>query len=124
MNDETTWTVSTSRLIKHTGLIAALAMALSACASDSNMRRSAAPVNEVAVGEPGDVRAETLASAMLRVGFSADEVLTLGPSVRRSLVLSGGAEARRQGELIALFSHAQGRLYVTSTRTGTFVLDV
>ena len=104
--------------------MAALSVAvLGGCAADPNVRRTTEPVASVSVGEPGEIRAEVLASAMLRVGFSPEEILELGPGIRRSLTERGGAEARRSGELIALFSSFGGRVYVTSERTGTFVVD-
>jgi hypothetical protein len=65
-----------------------------------------------------------LASAMLRADFRADEVLELGPGIRRSLAESGGAQARKDGRIFALFSHRDGKLYVTSARSGTFVTDM
>ncbi|TVQ42509.1 MAG: hypothetical protein EA424_07850 [Planctomycetaceae bacterium] len=97
---------------------------LAACAADSNVRRVSEPVSPVSVGEPGDVPADALAGAMLRVGFSPQEILDMGPSIRRSLTQGGGAQARRQGELVALFSIWQGALYVTSNDTGTFIVEI
>ncbi len=97
---------------------------LAACAADSNVRRASVPVAPISIGEPGDVSADALAGAMLRVGFSPQEVLEMGPSIRRSLTQGGGAQARRQGELVALFSIWQGALYVTSSDTGTFVIEL
>lgn len=97
--------------------------AMAACAADPNVRRVDAPVSSISVGEPGDVSADALALAMLRVGFSPDEILDMGPSIRRSLTQSGGAQARRGGELVALLSIWQGTLYVTSSETGTFVVE-
>lgn len=97
---------------------------LAACAADSNVRRANVPVSPVSVGEPGDVSADALAGAMLRVGFSPQEILEKGPSIRRSLTQGGGAQARRRGELVALFSIWQGALYVTSNDTGTFIVEL
>lgn len=97
---------------------------LAACAADSNVRRASVPVAPISIGEPGDVSADALAGAMLRVGFSPKEIMDLGPSIRRSLTQGGGAQARRQGELVALFSIWQGALYVTSGDTGTFIVDL
>lgn len=100
-----------------------LASALAACAADSNVRRMNNTVTQMPVGEPGDISAMTLARAMTRVGFTREEILEFGPGIRRSLATSGGAQARRADELVALFSHMQGRIYVTSGNTGTFVVD-
>lgn len=104
-------------------LVALSVAVLGGCAADPNVRRATEQVASVAVGEPSDIRAEALATAMTRVGFSPEEILELGPGIRRSLTERGGAEARRSGELIALFSAFGGRVYVTSERTGTFVID-
>lgn len=99
------------------------AVLLASCTADSNLRRVSDPVSNLAVGTPGEVSAMTLASAMLRAGFTRDEILELGPGIRRSLAESGGAQARRQGEILALFSVTEGKLYVTSASSGTFVMD-
>lgn len=100
-----------------------LILILGACAGDPNLQRLNEPVTSISVGEPGDVSAMSLAEAMLRVGFSNDEVLELGPGIRRALTRSGGAQASREGEIVALFSLREGKLYVTGTESGTFVLD-
>ena len=101
----------------------AFALLLASCTADSNLRRVSDPVSSLAVGTPGEVSAMTLASAMLRAGFTREEILELGPGIRRSLAESGGAQARRQGEILALFSITEGKLYVTSGSSGTFVMD-
>lgn len=110
-------------LISRVSLALAAASFLAACAADSNVSRVSAPVTAVSVGEPGDVSAEALARAMLRVGFSPREIVDMGPAIRRSLTQGGGAQARRQGEVVALFSIWEGALYVTSNDTGTFVVE-
>lgn len=113
---------SRSLIVRTTGLTLA-ALLLASCAADSNLRRISEPVSSIAVGSPGEVSAMTLASAMLRAGFTREEVLELGPGIRRSLAETGGAQARRQGEILALFSLNEGKLYVTSASSGTFVMD-
>ena len=107
-------------------LAAVLALAvLAACSEiDRNVGRVEGDVATVAVGDPGEVHAIALARAMLRTGFTRPEVLEKGPGIRRALATSGGAEARRDGEIVALFSHKDGALYVTGARSGTFVVDL
>lgn len=100
-----------------------LVLAVAACSADPNFRRVSDPVTSISVGEPGEVSAASLARAMIRAGFTRDEILELGPGIRRSLASNGGAQARREGRVHALFSYMQGRLYVTGSNTGTFVLD-
>lgn len=100
-----------------------LSAGLIACSTDPNIARMNEPVATVSVGEPGEVSAMALAEAMLRIGFTREEILELGPGIRRSLNAGGGAQARRGGLIIALFSHREGQLYVTSANTGTFVLS-
>lgn len=102
---------------------AGIALLVAGCAADSNVQRVSEPVSSVAVGSPGEVSAMTLADAMLRAGFTRDEILELGPGVRRSLAQGGGAQARRGGDIFALFSYNEGKLYVTSVGSGTFVMD-
>ena len=100
-----------------------LCLGVAACSADSSMRRVSEPVTSISVGEPGEVSAASLAQAMVRAGFTRDEILELGPGIRRSLATNGGAQARRDGRVLALFSYMQGRLYVTGANTGTFVMD-
>ena len=97
-------------------------LALVACGSDSNMSRMSDPVSPISVGEPGEISAMALADAMLRVGFTREEILEMGPGIRRSLNQNGGAQALRDGLIMALFSHREGMLYVTSATSGTFVV--
>lgn len=114
----------TSRnLVARSAGFAGVVILLAGCAADSNVQRVSEPVSSVAVGSPGDVSAMTLAGAMLRAGFSHEEILELGPGVRRSLAQGGGAQARRGGDVFALFSYNEGKLYVTSASSGTFVMD-
>lgn len=100
-----------------------IALAIASCSADPNFRRVSDPVTSISVGEPGEVSATSLAGAMVRAGFTRAEILELGPGIRRSLASNGGAQARRDGRVLALFSYMQGRLYVTGANTGTFVLD-
>jgi len=99
-------------------------LVLGACGSDPNLNRVSEPVSPIAVGDPVDVNAMSLASAMVRAGFTRKQVLDLGPSIRRGLATNGGAQARRNGQIAALFSHMDGRLYVTSEGTGTFTVEI
>jgi len=106
----------------HATLAVTALLALAACGSDPNMSRLSAPVSSISVGEPGEISAMALAESMLRVGFTREEILELGPGIRRSLNQNGGAQALRDGLIMALFSHRDGMLYVTSAASGTFVL--
>ncbi|SEP23797.1 hypothetical protein SAMN04490248_14810 [Salinihabitans flavidus] len=99
-------------------------LALASCAGDPNVQRVSEPVTSLAVGDPGDVGAMALAQAMTRAGFSRAEILEMGPQIRRGLADNGGAQARRKGRIVALFSHMDGRLYVTSANVGTFTVDI
>ena len=101
------------------------AVLLTGClANDVNFERLKQDVNSVAVGSPIEVDAMTLAKVMLRAGFSSERILEVGPSVRRSLAGTGGAEIRKKGRIQALFSHMDGRLYVTSSTSGTFSVQL
>lgn len=101
-----------------------VASILVGCASDSSFQKTNDKVSAITVGDPGEVSATSLVKAMIRSGFSRDEILELGPGIRRSLSQSGGAQARRNGEIVALFSHKNGKLYVTSGASGTFVTEM
>jgi len=104
------------------GLMLAMTAALGGCSgADWAVQRTTENVSSISVGDPGEVNATVLASAMLRAGFTRAEILDQGPRIRRALATKGGAEARRDGEMIALFSHKEGALYVTSAQSGTFV---
>ncbi|WP_397543751.1 hypothetical protein [Roseovarius salis] len=102
-----------------------LVAVLAGCSdTDRSFRRATGEVNTITVGDPAEISAMVLARTMLRAGFTREEVLDKGPGIRRSLASSGGAEARRDGEIVALFSHKEGELYVTSKHSGTFVVDL
>ena len=90
---------------------------------NSNLKHASDPVAPVPVGEPGEISPGTLAEAMIRAGFTRQEVLDLGPGIHLSIEKTGGAQARRHGEIFALFLYKEGKLYVTSATSGTFVLD-
>jgi len=92
--------------------------------TDRAFDRATDEVNTIALGDPVDIDAMVLARAMLRAGFSHEEILDKGPGIRRSLASTGGAEARRSGTIVALFSHKEGELYVTGAQSGTFVVTL
>jgi hypothetical protein len=78
-------------------------------------------VTAIPVGESASVSAYDLAEAMLRAGFSREQILKDGPGVRNALATSGGAQIRQGKFVAALFSVHSGRLFVTSRTRGTFV---
>jgi hypothetical protein len=97
-------------------------LALSGCASiDRSIALTKQSVIPITVGEVTAVSAHDLAEAMLRAGFSREQILRDGPAVRNALATSGGAQLR-SGKLVeALFAVHGDRLYVTSRTRGTFV---
>ena len=111
--------------VRHASLVPMVLLFLlgAGCAMDSNLQRKNEAVSAVAVGDPGEVGAMALARAMIRSGFTREEILELGPGIRSSLARTGGAQARRRREVVALFSHKDAKLYVTSGVSGTFVID-
>ncbi len=111
------------RPLRLTSLVLATFL-LIGCAMDNNLQRVNESVSPVAVGDPGEVGAMALARSMIRAGFTRNEILELGPGIRSSLARTGGAQARRKGEVVALFSHKDAKLYVTSGTSGTFVVDL
>lgn len=100
----------------------AATLALSGCASiDRSIALTKQSVMPITVGEVTAVSAHDLAEAMLRAGFSREQILRDGPAVRNALATSGGAQLR-SGKLVeALFAVHGDRLYVTSRTRGTFV---
>jgi hypothetical protein len=80
-----------------------------------------ATVVAMSVGEAEEVSADDLAEAMLRAGFTPEEILAHGAELHNALATAGGAQLR-QGKLVsALFAVHAGKLYVTSRERGTFV---
>ena len=103
----------------------ALAAGLAACSTmDRSVMLATEPVIPVSVGEQAFVPAFDLAQAMLRAGFSREEVLKLGPSIHSALATSGGAQVRQNKQVSAIFAVYEDRLYVTSLARGTFALQL
>lgn len=97
-------------------------MALASCESiDPNVAMTEQAVTPITAGEAADISADDLVSAMLKAGFSREQILRDGPKVRDSLATSGGAQIREGQFVSALFSIHDGKLYVTSRVRGTFV---
>ena len=104
--------------------VAALAgaLALSGCATiDRSIALTQQSVTPITAGEATGISAHDLAEAMLRAGFSREEILREGPAVRNALATSGGAQLREGNLVEALFAVHGDRLYVTSRTRGTFV---
>ena len=97
-------------------------LALSGCASiDRSVALTQQSVTPITAGDAAAISAHDLAEAMLRAGFTPEQILRDGPAVRNVLATSGGAQLR-SGKLIeALFAVHGDRLYVTSRTRGTFV---
>lgn len=102
--------------------VMAAALGLSGCASiDRSIPLTKQSVTPITVGEAAAVSAHDLAEAMLRAGFSREQILRDGPAVRNALATSGGAQLRSGNMVEALFAVHGERLYVTSRTRGTFV---
>ena len=114
--------------IKVAAALAALAIGLPLGGCSATMDRSVMlatePVVPISVGEQAFVSAFDLAQAMLRAGFSKQEVLRLGPSIHSALATSGGAQVRQNKQVSAMFAVYGDRLYVTSLARGTFALQM
>jgi hypothetical protein len=103
------------------GLALVLALSLAGCtAMDKNVVRMEEQVTPITVGDAAAVPAYVLASAMLRAGFTEDQVLNRGVALRDALATSGGAQVRDSDLVLALFSVHDNVLYVTSRTGGTF----
>ncbi|HWA19453.1 MAG TPA: hypothetical protein VG757_10700 [Devosia sp.] len=104
---------------------AAVALTLAACgAMDHNLTRMDEQVTPITVGDAAAIPADVLAAAMLRAGFTGDQILNRGVAVRDALATSGGAQVRTGDIVLALFSVHGNELYVTSRSRGTFHLAI
>ena len=103
-----------------------LGVALGGCSAtmDRSVMLATEPVVPISVGEQAFVSAFDLAQAMLRAGFTRDEVLKLGPSIHSALATSGGAQIRQNKQVSAMFAVYGDRLYVTSLARGTFAMQM
>ena len=107
--------------------IAALALVslLTACGTmDRSIKLAEQTVTPVTVGEATSVEARDLAEAMLRAGFSPEQIIADGPAVRNALATSGGAQVRYGKVAEAIFAIHGSELYITSRTKGTFVLPL
>jgi hypothetical protein len=105
--------------------VAFIALALSGCASmDRSLNLSENAVMPIDVGEQHSVAAVDLAKAMLRAGFTDQEILQDGPDVQKALATAGGCQIRYGGSTAALFAVHGDRLYVSSETHGTFTLEL
>lgn len=96
---------------------------LTGCASmDATVALTQQVVTPMATGEAADVLADDLALAMIRAGFSREEVLEYGPALRNALATSGSAQMRNGGQVSALFAVFGDQLYVSSRTRGTFAI--
>ena len=81
------------------------AMATLGCATvDRSVALSKETVTLLASGDVADVSAEELAEAMLRAGFSRNEILRHGPKIRNALATSGSAQVKDGHIVNALFA--------------------
>lgn len=89
--------------------------------ADSNVTRSTAAVAPITVGDTARVSAHDMALALLRAGFTAQEVLDHGPGIRNALSTRGGVQVRREGNVFAVISVLDNELYIVSQSGGTYV---
>ena len=106
-------------------LLAGAAVVLMGCAGmDGNVARFEAEVQNITVGEPYAISARDLAAAMVQAGFSGAEVLEFGPKVRNAIGTSGGAQINKDRYARAILTVQEGKLYVSSRDSGTFLRDL
>lgn len=98
------------------------ALALGGCAGiDRSVALTQQSVTPITVGDAAAISAHDLTEAMLRAGFTPEQILRDGPAVRNALATFGGAQLRSAKLVEALFAVHGDRLYVTSRSRGTFV---
>ncbi len=101
----------------------ALALLLTGCATtDRSIALTEDIVTPLTVGDAAQISATDLAGAMLRAGFTPEEILSEGPAVRNALATAGGAQVRQGMVVAALFAIQGDQLIVTSRQNGTFVI--
>lgn len=101
------------------------ALVVSGCTSlDRSLNLGEDAVMPIDVGEQHYVEALDLAKAMLRAGFTNQEILQDGPDVQKALATAGGCQIRYGGSTVALFTVHRARLYVSSETHGTFVMQL
>jgi hypothetical protein len=111
--------------LRQVALVLGAGLALASCTlADPNVAMTQQAVTPVTAGEAADVSADDLVAAMLKAGFSREQILKDGPAVHESLATSGGAQIRDGKFVSALFSIHAGKLYVTSRTRGTFMVDL
>lgn len=111
--------------LRQVALVVGAGLALASCTlADPNVVMTQQAVTPVTAGEAADVSADDLVAAMLKAGFSREQILKDGPAVHKSLATSGGAQIRDGKFVSALFSIHAGKLYVTSRSRGTFMVDL
>ncbi len=103
----------TAKLILVSGFAAAL---LSGCAGaiSCSVLLTDQAIMPIANGSATHVAPSDLAQAMLRAGFTRDEILQYGPGIGEALATSGAAQVRRGKVVAALFAVNDGQLIVTS----------
>ena len=111
--------------LRAAAIVCAGLLALGGCTTvDPNFARMNDTVVPVPVGEVTAVPAMALAKAMLRAGFTRQQILDHGTEVRNALATAGGAQVRQGNTVDAIFAvHAQ-ELYVTSQTEGTFMQEL
>lgn len=97
----------------------------SGCATmDRSVALAEQAVTPIIAGSPRVISAYDLADAMLRAGFTHEQVLADGPAIRTALATSGGAQVRYGKVTSALFAIEGDLLYITSVERGTFTLSL
>lgn len=96
---------------------------LAAC-TDTNVTRAYSGVVPITGAYTAHVSAEDIVQAMLRGGFTREEILDYGLAIRNALSMQGGAEVRRGGEVTAVLSLMDESLYMVSQRGGTYVREL
>lgn len=74
--------------------------------------------------EVADLSPDAVVAIMTRAGFSADNILDLGPALRNSIAATGAAQIRLGSKTEALFAVVGDNLHVSSRRRGSFVYDL
>ena len=101
------------------------ALSLAGCASSETAYDSAKPqITPLSNQSTIRLHAGDIAQMMQQVGFSDEQILDLGASMRDSLLNSGAAQLEINDKIEAIFAVNKKLIYVATRSRGSFIYDV
>lgn len=107
------------------GLILVSALSLAGCASSETAYDSAKPqITPLSNQSTISLNAEEIVHMMRQVGFSDEQILDLGATMRDGLFNSGAAQLEINNKIEAIFAVNKKLIYVATRLRGSFIYDV